>query len=319
MSAPVEVRVGSDSDLPKIEPAFRVLESLGVAFEARVLSAHRTPERMAARARELERAGVRVSIAAAGGSAHLPGMTASETQVPVIGLPVETAAFRGVDSLLSIVQMPEGVPVGSVGVGQAEPAAWLAAQIAALDDAALRAKIRAARKLPGTAPAPGNFVALVGAWADRAGKEAIDLLSELGVRDAAVFEAGGLAELEKAGARAVVVWAGPDSLDLPGQVASRTDLPVIGAPLLNGAAPGDVYVRLFTGGPLAGMGVNRPRNAALFAAQIVGTAVPEVRERLRAYRERLADEVVRKDRRLCDAGLRDYLKGLTSTTPPTRP
>ena len=115
----VEIRVGSDSDLPRIEKAFGVLESLQVPFEVRVLSAHRTPKRAGGRARELEGAGFRVVIAAAGGAAHLAGVTSAETLLPVIGIPIETTQLQGIDSLLSTIQMPEGIPTGSVGVAQA--------------------------------------------------------------------------------------------------------------------------------------------------------------------------------------------------------
>jgi 5-(carboxyamino)imidazole ribonucleotide mutase len=298
VSAPVEIRVGSDSDLPRIEAAFGVLESLGVPFEARILSAHRTPDRMAARARELERDGVRACIAAAGGSAHLPGMTASETQVPVIGVPVETRQFRGVDSLLSIVQMPEGIPVGAVGVGQAEAAARLAGRI-----------VKASAGKPG--------VALTGAGGPT--KEAMDLLAELGVGDAVWTETASPEELRKAGAAALIVWCGPEALGEPARHAAATELPVIAAPLASGAAPADAFVKIFAGPPVACTGMNRPRNAAIFAAQIVGTCSAPVRERLRAYREKLADEVVRKDARLVKEGVRAWLKGSPSPTPPTRP
>jgi 5-(carboxyamino)imidazole ribonucleotide mutase len=310
VSAPIEIRVGSDSDLPKIERAFAVLEALGIAFEARVLSAHRTPQRMAARARELEGAGFRVSIAAAGGSAHLPGMTASETLIPVIGIPVETTQLKGMDSLLSIVQMPEGIPVGTVGIGQAEHAALLAAQIAALDDAALRGRIRARRGLDSKVPPVREFVALVGPKHEKACREAMDLLTELGVKDAAVFEPGAVAEMEKAGARAIIAWAEADTLSRPAEIAARTDIPVIAAPLAAGAVPSDFLPRLLEKGPVAAMGINRPRNAALFAAMIVGASSSGVREHLRAHRERLAEDVEKKDGRLLKQGLRSYLDDL---------
>src|SRR5579862_194196 len=307
MSMPVEIRVGSDSDLPKIEKAFATLEALEIRFEARVLSAHRTPQRMAARARELEGLLYKVVIAAAGGSAHLPGMTASETLLPVIGIPVETVALKGADSLLSIVQMPEGVPVGAVGVGQAEQAALLAAQIAALDDPALRTRIRAKRGLAG-APAPAReFVALAGLRSETVCKEAMDLLTELGVKDAGVFEPGAVADMEKAGARAIIAWAEVDSLSRPAEIAARTDIPVIAAPLAAGAVPSDFLPRLLEKGPVAAMGINRPKNAALFAAMIVGNSAPAVREHLRAHRERLAEEVERKDARLRELGARKIL------------
>ena len=307
MSMPVEVRVGSDSDLPKIERAFATFEALGVRVEARVLSAHRTPQRMAARARELEGLLFKAVVAAAGGSAHLPGMTASETLLPVLGIPVETSQLKGTDSLLSIIQMPEGVPVGTVGVGQAEHAALLAAQIAALDEPALRAKVRAKRGLAGAAVPAREFVALTGARADQACREAMDLLAELGVKDAGVFEPGAVADMEKAGARAIIAWAEADSLSRPAEIAARTDIPVIAAPLATGAVPSDFLPRLLEKGPIAAMGINRPKNAALFAAMIVGNSAPAVRDHLRAHRERLAEEVERKDVRLRELGIRKYL------------
>ncbi|MBV8880949.1 MAG: 5-(carboxyamino)imidazole ribonucleotide mutase [Planctomycetaceae bacterium] len=310
MSLPVEVRVGSDSDLPKIERAFAALEALGVRFDARVLSAHRTPQRMAARARELEGLMYKVVIAAAGGAAHLPGMTASETLIPVLGIPVETSQLKGMDSLLSIIQMPEGVPVGTVGVAQAEHAALLAAQIAALDDPALRARIRARRGLGGS-PAPAReFVALAGPKAEKPCREAMDLLTELGVKDAAVFEAGAVADIEKAGARAIIAWAEVDSLSRPAEIAARTDIPVIAAPLATGPVSSDFLPRLLEKGPVAAMGINRPKNAALFAAMIVGNASPAVRDHLRAHRERLSEEVEKKDGKLRERGLRAYLDDL---------
>jgi 5-(carboxyamino)imidazole ribonucleotide mutase len=287
-----------------------MLEALGVRFEPRVLSAHRTPQRMAARARELEGLMYKAVIAAAGGAAHLPGMTASETLLPVIGIPVETTQLKGMDSLLSIIQMPEGVPVGTVGVGQAEHAALLAAQIAALDDPALRGRIRAKRGLdPAVLPAR-EFVALAGPKADKAVQEAMDLLTELGVKDAGVFEPGAVADMEKAGARAIIAWAEADSLSRPAEIAARTDIPVIAAPLAAGPVSSDFLPRLLEKGPVAAMGINRPRNAALFAAMIVGNASAGVRDHLRAHRERLAEEVEQKDGRLREKGIRGYLDDL---------
>ncbi len=310
MSMPVEIRVGSDSDLPKIEKVFATLEALGARFEARVLSAHRTPQRMAARARELEGLLYKVVIAAAGGSAHLPGMTAAETLLPVIGIPVETVALTGADSLLSIIQMPEGVPVGTVGVGQAEQAALLAAQIAALDDPGLRARLRARRGLSGAAAPAREFVALSGPKAENACREAMDLLAELWMKDAGVFEPGAVSDMEKAGARAIIAWAEADTLSRPAEIAARTDIPVIAAPLATGPVSSDFLPRLLEKGPVAAMGINRPRNAALFAAMIVGNASPPVREHLRAHRERLAEEVEKKDARLREQGIRKFLDGL---------
>ena len=310
MSIQIEIRTGSDSDLPRIERAFATLEALEVPFAARVLSAHRTPQRTSARTRELEGAGVRVVIAAAGGAAHLAGVTAAETLIPVLGIPIETTQLQGMDSLLSTIQMPEGIPVGSVGTAQAEHAALVAAQIVATGDPALRARIRARRGFDPRVSESRDFVALAGPKAEKACREAMDLLTELGVKDVAIFEPGAIAEMEKAGARAVIAWAEADSLSRPADIAARTDIPVIAAPLAPGAIPSDFIPRLLEKGPVAAMGVNRPKNAALFAAMIVGTSSPQVREHLRAHRERLAEEVEKKDTRLLAQGIRRYLEDM---------
>lgn len=127
--ARVGVIMGSDSDLPVMCAACRRLEALGIDYEVTVLSAHRTPERLAEYAKAAEESGVRVIIAGAGGAAHLPGMMAAFTVLPVIGVPVKTAALSGVDSLYSVVQMPSGVPVATVAIGGADNAAILAAEI----------------------------------------------------------------------------------------------------------------------------------------------------------------------------------------------
>src|SRR5260370_5403803 len=138
-AAPVAIIVGSRSDWPVLRPAAEMLEALGVRYEAKVVSAHRRPERMFAFARGARAAGVKVIIAAAGGAAHLPGMTASLTDLPVLGVPIETKALKGLDSLLSIVQMPAGVPVGALAVGEAgsRNAGLLAAKILARSDSPL--------------------------------------------------------------------------------------------------------------------------------------------------------------------------------------
>ena len=305
----VEIRVGSDSDLPRIEKAFGVLESLQVPFEVRVLSAHRTPKRAGGRARELEGAGFRVVIAAAGGAAHLAGVTSAETLLPVIGIPIETTQLQGIDSLLSTIQMPEGIPTGSVGVAQAENAGWMAAAIASVDNTAVRTAIRTRRGLSAAVPASKDFVALVGK-AEKPAREAMDLLTELGVKDTAVFEPGAIAEVEKSGARAIIAWAEADSLSRPAEIAAKTDIPVVAAPLAPGVVSSDFLPRMLEKGPIASVGINRPKNAALWAAMIVAGASPTVRESLRAHRERQAEEVEKKDTKLVGQGIRAYLQGM---------
>ena len=133
-SAPrVAVIMGSDSDLPSLHPAVAVLEQLGVAVEVRVLSAHRTPLEMVSFAQQARQRGLAVIVAGAGGAAHLPGMVAALTTLPVIGVPVQSKALSGVDSLHSIVQMPGGIPVATVAIGGGLNADLLAAQILAVE------------------------------------------------------------------------------------------------------------------------------------------------------------------------------------------
>jgi 5-(carboxyamino)imidazole ribonucleotide mutase len=142
-TAPVAIIMGSRSDWPTLKGAADMLDALEVGWEARVVSAHRTPLRMVAFAQGARDSGVRVIIAGAGGAAHLPGMTAALTDLPVLGVPIESKALKGMDSLLSIVQMPAGVPVGTLAIGEpgARNAGLLAAQILALSDPALAARL----------------------------------------------------------------------------------------------------------------------------------------------------------------------------------
>ncbi len=133
--------MGSDSDWPTMKAAATVCERFGISYEARVVSAHRTPKDMAAYGEEAHQRGLKVIIAGAGGAAHLPGMIASHTPLPVIGVPVQNKALSGMDSLLSIVQMPAGIPVATVAIGNAQNAGLLAISILGSQDAALRDKI----------------------------------------------------------------------------------------------------------------------------------------------------------------------------------
>lgn len=133
----VGIAMGSESDLPTMQAAADVLDQFGVPFEMRVLSAHRTPDRMTDYARSARARGLRVIVAGAGGAAHLPGMIAASTTLPIIGVPVPTRNLKGLDSLLSIVQMPGGVPVATVAIGGAKNAGLLAVQILATSDESL--------------------------------------------------------------------------------------------------------------------------------------------------------------------------------------
>lgn len=138
----VGIIMGSDSDLPVLQEAAKILEELGVTYELTIVSAHRTPNRLFQYAQQAEERGLDVIIAGAGGAAHLPGMIAAITTLPVIGVPVKTSSLSGLDSLLSIVQMPAGVPVATVAINSAKNAGILAAQIIGTKQPQVREKIK---------------------------------------------------------------------------------------------------------------------------------------------------------------------------------
>jgi 5-(carboxyamino)imidazole ribonucleotide mutase len=158
--APVAIIMGSQSDWATMRHAAETLEALGIAFEARIVSAHRTPDRLVSFAKSAKADGFKIIIAGAGGAAHLPGMTAAMTPLPVFGVPVESKALSGQDSLLSIVQMPAGIPVGTLAIGRAGAvnAALLAAAVLALHDEALSDRLDAwrTRQSESVAERPSN-------------------------------------------------------------------------------------------------------------------------------------------------------------------
>ncbi len=146
--APVAIIMGSQSDWPTMKAAALMLDLLGVGYETKVVSAHRTPERLYSFAKGAKAAGLKLIIAGAGGAAHLPGMAASMTELPVLGVPIESKALKGLDSLLSIAQMPGGIPVATLAIGEAgaKNAGLLAAEILALSDPALAQRLEEWRK-----------------------------------------------------------------------------------------------------------------------------------------------------------------------------
>jgi 5-(carboxyamino)imidazole ribonucleotide mutase len=148
MTAPIAIIMGSQSDWDTMHHAADTLEALELGYETRIVSAHRTPDRLFGFAKGAKAAGFKIIIAGAGGAAHLPGMTAALTELPVFGVPVESKALAGLDSLYSIVQMPAGIPVGTLAIGRsgAVNAALLAASVLALTDAALAARLAAWRQ-----------------------------------------------------------------------------------------------------------------------------------------------------------------------------
>lgn len=154
----IGIIMGSQSDWPTLRHAAQVLEELDLAYETRIVSAHRTPERLRAYAQGARKRGLQVIVAGAGGAAHLPGMVAANTALPVFGVPVESQALKGMDSLLSIVQMPGGIPVGTLAIGKAgaKNAGLLAAAVVALQDAKAAAALDAfrTRQTEGVAEVP---------------------------------------------------------------------------------------------------------------------------------------------------------------------
>ena len=146
MAPPIGIIMGSDSDLPTMKDAIAVCAEFGIETEVAIVSAHRTPERMVEYAQTAHHRGIKVIIAGAGGAAHLPGMVASLTPLPVIGVPVATRNLQGVDSLYSIVQMPAGIPVATVAIGNAKNAGLLAVQILATHQPELLAQVQEYRQ-----------------------------------------------------------------------------------------------------------------------------------------------------------------------------
>jgi len=146
MAVKVGIIMGSQSDWPTMREAAQILEDLGVAFETRIVSAHRTPDRLWEYGKTAAERGLQVIIAGAGGAAHLPGMMASKTRIPVVGVPIQTRVLSGVDSLYSIVQMPRGYPVATMAIGGGANAGLMAAQILAVTDPALATRVDAWRE-----------------------------------------------------------------------------------------------------------------------------------------------------------------------------
>lgn len=147
-SAPVAIIMGSQSDWPTMKHTAETLSALGIEYESRIVSAHRTPDRLVSFAKQAKTNGYKIIIAGAGGAAHLPGMAASMTPLPVFGVPIESRCLKGEDSLLSIVQMPAGIPVGTLAIGRAGAvnAALLAASVLAITDAKLADRLDAWRQ-----------------------------------------------------------------------------------------------------------------------------------------------------------------------------
>ncbi len=317
-TAKIEIRVGSDSDLPKIQEAFFVLDQLDINYEARILSAHRTPHEMMAKAQSLADENFLVCIGSAGGSAHLPGMTASETPVPVIALPVKTSFLDGLDSLLSMVQMPPGIPNGAVGIDQSRSAALAAAQIAYLGDHNVMTRICNLRGIPYKTHTPQSKVALIGSKDKQLGgdfEKALELFNTFHVE---VIEYD-IDQLDQA------VASGCSTLyficDLQNEgiaqcqhLAQNTFLPLIVVPHLNGNAnvSPEFFHEILANETALSMGVNRFSNGALYCLQIIGNRDNSVRTKFNAYRSDLSNSVKKKNKKLEEERIHRYLEQMAS-------
>lgn len=306
--------MGSGSDWKTMRCTAERLEALGIACDRQVVSAHRTPDDLFAYAEQAEARGLSLIIAAAGGAAHLPGMTASKTIVPVLGVPVVATPLRGIDALLSILQMPAEIGVATLGVGArgADQAALFAATILSREDAALRAKLRDHRDdlLAGVEAVPGG-----GAPGPKA-SILMEREADFEVMEHTAKQFGGLgiphslryvgpnpppeellqATREESAAGAAVFIAGSaNGIDLACRAARTTLYPVLGVPLISGEVESiDRFVQPLLELPsgVAAFAVGRPGaiNAALFAAAILSGPESEAR---RSLRQRRADQAQR--------------------------
>lgn len=288
----IEIRTGSDSDIPKIKECYQFLKKINLEFSARILSAHRTPEEMTLEAKNLEKNNYRCSIAAAGGSAHLAGMTASETLLPVVALPV-IPSVGGIDSLLSMLQMPPGIPNGCVASGDSKNAAILASRIVSLDDNEVRDSI--SKELGTKIQAGLPSIPTVNIFSD------IDL-------DLSLFDKFGISYTLNSSITSPIVLYIDHVSEFPNNVSVKNEQISILAPVVNEDENFSISkMEEIVSGPYAWVGLNRVSNAIIYAAHILGVYFPEVRESLRDYRDSLKVVVKEKDLKLQKEGVGSFL------------
>ncbi len=283
--AVVGIVMGSDSDWPVMEPAALALEEFDVPYEAHVVSAHRTPRRMLEYAETAVDRGLRVIIAGAGGAAHLPGMVAAATPLPVIGVPRPLDRLDGLDSLLSIVQMPAGVPVATVSIGGGRNAGLLAVRILAAADSDTGRTLRAAVVRFQAALALDEFGVAYEAHvvsAHRTPRRMLDYAESAADR----------------GLRVIIAGAG-GAAHLPGMVAAATPLPVIGVPRaldrLDGMDSLLSIVQMPAGVPVATVGIDGGRNAGLLAVRILAASDDVLRAAVTRFQTALVEQVAARD------------------------
>jgi 5-(carboxyamino)imidazole ribonucleotide mutase len=319
----IEIRVGSDSDLPRIQEMFVVLDQLGIDYELRILSAHRTPHEMMAKAQALAQEGFLVCVGSAGGSAHLPGMTASETPIPVIALPVKTSYLDGLDSLLSMVQMPPGIPNGAVGINQSRSAALAAAQIAHMGDTQVMQKICDLRNIPYRKHTPQPKVAVVGSKQKNLGldfEKAMELFQAFNVEaiEYDINEEGFINHAIESGCSALYFIC-----DIQGEgivqcqhLAKSTFLPFVVIPYFeNKTSVSPLFFhQILSNEATLSMGINQFSNGALYCLQIIGNKNAFVRSKFNEYRHDLSDSVKQKNKKLQEEKAQNgsYLKSWVS-------
>jgi len=284
----IEVRTGSDSDILKMKDCYRALEDSKVPFQARILSAHRTPLEMVEAAQGLRNEGFLVSICAAGGAAHLPGMTASETLVPVIGLPIKGSTLEGIDSFLSIVQMPDGIPVATVGAGQDQAAAELALRVISF----------CGQKQKSTE----IVVFSLGQAAQSIEKEMTEFASRLGVHLNIHREISQVSGIN------IIFQDLESEVDHSHTMTEENQNLVISCyftPHPNTLTPWVEKAQI--NAPIAMMGLNRWKNSILYAAQLIALDNETVHSRLCTFRKEMANTVRKKNQRLAQSGVQAFL------------
>jgi 5-(carboxyamino)imidazole ribonucleotide mutase len=288
----IEVRTGSNSDLPKIKQIFSLFDDLGITYSPRILSAHRTPLKMIKEAQDLEKNGFRVSVCAAGGSAHLAGMTASETSVPVVALPVQSS-LGGEDALLSMAQMPPGIPNGTVGIGEDYNAGILATRIAYLDNVSIREKL--SKLLDTKIKSELNkspTINIVSSFPQEQLKQYIDFAKTFGIECNVNTENASPVAIYIDNISKIIINKNLEQVSIIAPLEKEFNL---------------CSLPLLIKGPYAWIGVNRINNSLIYAAQILGIYFPEVREKFKIYKNNLLNEVIEKDKNLQEKGVDIFL------------
>lgn len=284
----IEIRTGSDSDITKIKEVYTVLDDLKIPYHARILSAHRTPLEMITVAQNLSQKGYRVSIAAAGGSAHLAGMTASETILPVIALPVKTSLGNGLDSLLSMIQMPNGVPNACVGINDGYNAGVLAARIAYFNNIEVRVKIaqKEKKELKGTP----KITKKINIITTQTNNLDLKILEEFGV----IFNFN-----QPLSSYEPVLYI--DTLEvIETKIMANIAIDHIGiiAPISNEINFDFNSLIERVKGSYGWAGINRVENGQLLVLQILALFYPELSLKLNQHRVKMKNSVIKKDQAL---------------------